>query len=207
MMLRADLYEKKINVESYISSNDCRACGFHSREEFLKKLRSGELKPSHCKMARMRFFSLLWAVKPDEILPEVEVLQLPSPGPTGLFPINQPGKNSPILVSGNSKITGEVLTAVLSTTLSPFWYLVVNTDGHTVDMAIVYKVLTAARVMQEISRENADKIAPESTLFLPGYASVIQDDLIEQSGRHVQVGPVCAAELPLFFGSENWKVA
>ena len=206
-MLRADLYEKKINVESYISSNDCSACGFHSREEFLKKLRSGELKPSHCKMAKMRFLSLLWAVKPDEILPEVEVLQLPSPGPTGLFPINQPEKDSPILVSGNSKITGEVLTAVLSTTLSPFWYLVVNTDGHTVDMAIVYKVMTAERVMQEISRENADKFAPGATLFLPGYASAIQDDLIERSGRHVKVGPVCAAELPLFFGDENWKVA
>jgi CO dehydrogenase/acetyl-CoA synthase gamma subunit (corrinoid Fe-S protein) len=124
----------------------------------------------------MRFFSLLWAVKPDEILPEVEVLQLPTPGPTGLFPINQPGKDSPILVSGNSKITGEVLTAVLSTTLSPFWYLAVNTDGHTVDMAIVYKVMTAERVIQEISRENIDQI-------------------------------VCAAELPLFFGDENWKVA
>jgi len=206
-MLRADLYEGKIEIESYISPNDCRACGFFSREEFLEKLRSGRLKPSHCKMARMRFFSLLWAVKPDEILPEVEVLQLPSPGPTGLFPINQPGKDSPILVSGNSKITGEVLTAVLSTTLSPFWYLVVNTDGHTVDMAIVYKVMTAERVMQEISRENADQIAPESTLFLPGYASAIQDDLIEQSGRHIKVGPVCAAELPLFFGNENWKVA
>ncbi len=206
-MLRADLYEKKINVESYISSNDCRACGFHSREEFLEKLRSGRLKPSHCKMARMRFLSLLWAVKPDEILPEVEVLQLPASGPTGLFPINQPGKNSPILVSGNSKITGEVLTAVLSTTLSPFWYLVVNTDGHTVDMAIVYKVMTAERVMQEISRENVDQIAPESTLFLPGFAAAIQDDLTEQSGRHVKVGPVCAAELPLFFGDENWKVA
>ncbi|MGD9232825.1 MAG: hypothetical protein PVH67_03140 [Desulfobacterales bacterium] len=206
-MLRADLYEKKINVESYISSNDCRLCGFHSREEFLEKLRSGKLKPSHCKMAKMRFFSLLWAVKPDEILPEVEVLQLPAAGPTGLFPINQPEKDSPILVSGNSKITGEVLTAVLSTTLSPFWYLVVNTDGHTVDMAIVYKVMTAERVMQEISRENVDQIAPESTLFLPGFAAAIRDDLTEQSGRHVKVGPVCAAELPLFFGDENWKVA
>jgi CO dehydrogenase/acetyl-CoA synthase gamma subunit (corrinoid Fe-S protein) len=206
-MLQADLYENKINVEPYISSNDCRACGFHSREEFLKKLRSGSLKPSHCKMAKMRFFSLLWAVKPNEILPEVEVLQLPAPGPTGLFPINQPGKKSPVLVSGNSKITGEVLTAVLSTTLSPFWYLVVNTDGHTVDMAIVYKVMTAERVVQEISSENLDHIAPESTLFLPGFAAEIRDDLTAQSGRHVKIGPVCAAELPLFFGNEFWKVA
>lgn len=206
-MLLADLYEEKIEIESYVSPNDCRACGFFSREEFLEKLRSGRLKPSHCKMARMRFLSLLWAVRPNEILPEVEVIQLPAPGPTGLFPINHPGKDSPILVTGNSKITGEVLTAVLSTTLSPFWYLAVDTDGHTVDMAIVYKVMTAERVMKEISREGIDQTAPESILFLPGFAAAIRDKLADLSGRSVKVGPVCAAELPLFFGEEYWKVA
>jgi CO dehydrogenase/acetyl-CoA synthase gamma subunit (corrinoid Fe-S protein) len=206
-MLRADLYEGKIEIESYISPNDCRACGFFSREEFLEKLRSGRLKPLHCKMAKMRFLSLLWAVRPNEILPEVEVLQLPAPGPIGLFPINQPGKDSPILVSGNSTITGEVLTAVLSTTLSPFWYLVVDTDGHTVDMAIVYKVMTAERVMKGIRRENTDHLAPDSTLFLPGFAAGIRDDLAELSSRSVNVGPFCAAELPLFFGEKYWKLA
>jgi CO dehydrogenase/acetyl-CoA synthase gamma subunit (corrinoid Fe-S protein) len=158
-------------------------------------------------MAKMRFLSLLWAVRPNEILPDVEVLQLPAPGPTGLFPINHPKKDSPILVSGNSTITGEVLTAVLSTTLSPFWYLVVDTDGHTVDMAIVYKVMTAERVMHEISRENIDQIAPEATLFLPGFAAGIKENLAELSSRPVKVGPVCAAELPLFFGEEYWEVA
>jgi len=206
-MLRADLYEKSIKIDTYVSSSDCRACGFHSREEFLNKLRSGQLKPSHCKMARMRFLSLLWAAKPDEILPEVEVLQLPNPGPTGLFPINQPEKDSPILVTGNSKLTGEVLTAVLSTTVSPFWYMVVDTDGHTVDMAMVYEALTAERVMQIFTREKADQIAPKSTLFLPGFAATIRDNLAEKSGRAVTVGPLCAAELPLFFGKTDWKVA
>ncbi|MGA8180814.1 MAG: hypothetical protein WB792_12205 [Desulfobacterales bacterium] len=206
-MLRADLYEGKIEIESYISPNDCRACGFFSRKEFLEKLRSGRLKPLNCKMAKMRFLSLLWAVRPNEILPEVEVLQLPAPGPIGLFPINQPGKDSPILVSGNSTITGEVLTAVLSTTSSPFWYLVVDTDGHTVDMAIVYKVMTAERVMKGIHRENIDHLAPDATLFLPGFAAGIRDDLAELSSRSVNVGPVCAAELPLFFGEKYWKVA
>ena len=206
-MLRADLYEKSIKIDTYVSTSDCRACGFHSREEFLNKLRSGQLKPSHCKMARMRFLSLLWAAKPDEILPEVEVLQLPNPGPTGLFPINHPKKDSPILVTGNSKLTGEVLTAVLSTTVSPFWYMVVDTDGHTVDMAMVYEALTAERVMQVLAREKADQIAPKSTLFLPGFAATIRDNLAEQSGRTVTVGPLCAAELPLFFGKTDWKLA
>ena len=206
-MLRADLYEKSIQIDTYVSSSDCRACGFYSREEFLNKLRSGQLKPSHCKMAKNRFLSLLWAAKPDEILPEVEVLQLPNPGPAGLFPINQPEKNSPILVSGNSKLTGEVLTAVLSTTVSPFWYMVVDTDGHTVDMAMVYEALTVERVMQVLAREKADQIAPKSTLFLPGFAATIRDNLAEQSGRTVTVGPLCAAELPLFFGKTDWKLA
>ncbi|MBL7180912.1 MAG: hypothetical protein ISS65_12030 [Desulfobacterales bacterium] len=206
-MLRADLYEKSIHLEPYVSSGDCRACGFHSREEFLDSLRAGRLKPAQCKMARRRFFQLLWAARPKDLLPEVEVLQLPNPGPTGLFPINRPEKDSPILVSGNSKSTAEVLGAVLSTTSSPFWYLVVDTDGHTVDMAIVYEVLTAERVVQALAREKADRIAPESTLFLPGLAAPIRDKLIEQSGRTVIVGPVCAAELPLFFGETHWKVA
>ncbi len=206
-MIRADLYEKSIHIDSYVSSGDCRACGFHSRAEFIDSLRAGRLKPSQCKIARIRFLPLLWAARPNEILPEVEVLQLPNPGPTGFFPINQPEKNSPILVSGNSKLTVEVLTAVLSTTLSPFWYMVMDTDGHTVDMAMVYEALTAERVTKVLTREKADQIAPESTLFLPGFAAPIRDTLAEQSGRSVTVGPVCAAELPLFFGKMNWKVA
>jgi len=158
-------------------------------------------------MAKLRFLQLLWAARPDEILPEVEVLQLPNPGPTGLTPINRPEEDSPILVSGNSRLTIEVLSAVLSTTLSPFWYLVVDTDGHTVDMAMVYEVLTAERVVQGLIREKTSQVAPKSALFLPGLAAPIRDNLAEQSGRSVTVGPVCAAELPLFFGKMRWKVA
>ena len=206
-MLRADLYEKNISIESYVSKADCRACGFHSRTEFLDSLRSGRLKPTQCKMSKTRFLSLLWGARPEEILPAVESLQLPNPGPTGLFPINHPEKDSPILVSGNSKLTIEVLTAVFATTLSPYWYLVVDTDGHTVDMALVYEVLTAERVVHAIEREKVKDIAPTSTLFLPGLAASIRDDLAGQTGRSVIVGPVCAAELPLFFGKENWQLA
>jgi CO dehydrogenase/acetyl-CoA synthase gamma subunit (corrinoid Fe-S protein) len=206
-MIQADLYEKSIHIDPYVSADDCRACGFHSRAEFIESLRAGRLKPSQCKMAKMRFLPLLWAARPNEILPEVEVLQHPHTGPTGLFPINQPTQDSPILVSGNSRLTDEVLTAVLSTTLSPFWYLVVDTDGHTVDMAMVYETFTAERVVQMLIREKVDQIAPSSTLFLPGLAAPIQDNLVRTSGRSVIVGPVCAAELPLFFGKMHWKVA
>jgi len=206
-MLRADLYEHHVSLESYVSSEDCRACGFRDRDEFLERLRSGRIRPAQCRMAEARLRSLLWAARPEEILPPVEVLPLPAPGPVGLFPVNEPGRMSPVLVSGNSRLTIEVLTAVLSTTLSPFWYLVVDTAGHTVDMSLVYQAFTAERILAALRRERIVAQAPDATIYLPGLAALLVRDLETGSGRPVATGPVCAAELPLFFGEDRWQLA
>jgi hypothetical protein len=206
-MLRADLYESKICLEGYLSPGDCRACGFHDREEFLEKLRSGRLRPHSCRLSRSRFFALSWAARPGEILPSIEALQLPRPGPWGLYPMNDPGPGSPVLVSGNSELTISVLSAVLSTTRSPFWYLVVDTDGHTVDMALVYQVMNPERIARALEREGLLQKAPLSTLYLPGLAASLMEELAKLTGHRVASGPVCAAELPLFFGEEGWEVA
>jgi hypothetical protein len=206
-MLRADLYEKDVSLSTYISGEDCRACGFHDRDEFLEKLRAGEIRPAQCKMAKARVLSLLWAARPQEILPEVEVLQLPNPGPPGLFPVNDPGRDSPVLVSGNSQLTSDVLTTILSTTLSPFWYLVADTDGHTVDMALVYEVFTADRILKAFAREEILQKAPDAPVYLPGLAAPLCDEVGRESGLSVSPGPVCAAEIPLFFGEDRWTIA
>jgi len=206
-MIRADLYEKNISLESYISGVDCCACGFQNREEFLEKLRSGVLTPTQCRMGKQRFLSLRWAARPLELLPKIEVLQLPSPGATGLFPVNAPDHKAPVLVSGNSNLTIEVLTSVLSTTVSPFWYLVVDTDGHTVDMALVYNVLTEDRVLEGLTREDVAPKIHKSFIYLPGLAASLCKGLSEELDRTVQPGPVCAAELPLFFGEKGWRIS
>jgi hypothetical protein len=206
-MLHADLYEESVPLESYVSGEDCSACGFRDRDEFLERLRSGEIRPGQCSMATARLRTLLWAARPREILPAVEVLQLPDPAPPGLFPVNEPGRRSPLLVSGNSRLTIEVLTTVLSTTLSPFWYLAVDTDGHTVDMALVYEAFTIDRILHSLTRERIDEQAPDATVYLPGLAAPLRDDLAAKSGRPVSPGPVCAAELPLFFGEALWRLA
>lgn len=205
-MLRADLYEERIPLEAYLSSDDCRACGFRDREEFLERLRSGKLRPRSCRLSRHRFLALLWGARPEEILPPIEVLQLPSPGPSGLYPLNEPGPDSPVLVSGNSELTIAVLSAVLSTTISPFWYLVAETNGHTVDMALVYQVMKAEGIARAFEEAGLHQKAPGSTIYLPGLAAPLADELARGTGRPVVPGPVCAAELPLFFGEEGWQV-
>jgi CO dehydrogenase/acetyl-CoA synthase gamma subunit (corrinoid Fe-S protein) len=120
--------------------------------------------------------------------------------------MNDPGPDAPVLVSGNSELTIAVLSAVLATTVSPFWYLVVDADGHTVDMALVYKVMNAERIVNALEQEGLDQKAPESTIYLPGLAAPLCERVAGLTGRPVVPGPVCAAELPLFFGEEAWKV-
>ena len=205
-MLRADLYEDKVSLDAYLSSRDCRACGFQDRDEFLEKLRSGQLRPQSCQLSKARFLALLWAARPEDILPPTEVLQLPSPGPSGLYPMNDPDRDSPVLVSGNSELTIAVLSAVLATTVSPFWYLVVDAEGHTVDMALVYEVMNSERIVNAFEREGLNQKAPESTIYLPGLAAPLCEEVVARTGRRVVPGPVCAAELPLFFGEAGWKV-
>ncbi len=205
-MLHADLYEKTVSLESYLSSSDCRACGFHSREEFLDRLQSGDVSFEGCQMPKERFLALLWAVRPQEILPPIEVLQLPNPGPVGLYPLNQPDKDSPVLVSGNSELTIEVLSALFTTTLSPFWYLVVDTNGHTVDMALVYKIFTAESIEKAFNQADLSNKAKDATVYLPGLAESLSADLKQGLPNLVVPGPVCAAELPLFMGEKDWKV-
>ncbi|MBW2264494.1 MAG: hypothetical protein JRG91_21215, partial [Deltaproteobacteria bacterium] len=45
-----------------------------------------------------------------------------------------------------------------------------------------------------------------STLVLPGLAAAMRDDVASAAGLSVEVGPVCAAELPLFF-ADLWGQA
>jgi hypothetical protein len=205
-MLRADLYEKNVSIEPYLSIDDCRACGFEDRNEFLEKLRSGDIRPAQCRISHAKLQSLLWATRPSEILPAVEVLQLPNPGSPGFFPVNHPDRESPILVSGNSLLTIDVLSTILSTTVSPFWYLIVDTDGHTVDMSLIYRVLSVDRILQAFTREMVKQKAPNSPIYLPGLAAPLSEELQRKIFQSVVPGPVCAAEIPVFFGESHWRI-
>ncbi len=204
-MLRAHLYADRIPLESYVKGEDCRACGFSSREEFLARLREGSLRPERCRLDPHRFSALLWAARAEDHLPAVEVLQLPSPGPVGLVALNDPGPGAPILVSGNSTLTIEVLSTVLATTSSPFWYLTVDTGGHTVDMALLFKTFTAEGIHKSLVETRLLETADRSEVILPGLAANLARELLSRIELAVRVGPVCAAELPLFFGPDRWR--
>jgi CO dehydrogenase/acetyl-CoA synthase gamma subunit (corrinoid Fe-S protein) len=199
----ADLYIDRIDIEKYLSTEECRKCGAKSCKDLVERLRGGESAdlsalPVH------RAGGIGTALGTDGILPVVPSLQHPRPVDAGLFEINEPGPGDPVLVTGNSELTQEVMLAVLSTTTSPFFVLFTDTRGDTLDMAVILKSFTPGRIRKSYEELEVGERCGRGRLVLPGLAEAMGDDIAKAIGREVEVGPVCAAELPLYFG-EKWE--
>lgn len=206
MGLKADLYLNRADPLRYLSPLDCRKCGSSSCSEWLEKLRLGKAKPKDCPslgLGRVHALEVFLSLK--EILPEVDVTQHPLAGQIGRLEINAPGPDSPVLVTGNALQTQEVVLAVLSTTNAPFHLLFVDTKGHTVDMAMIYKTFTSEAVCRAARDSGLASALSHRQLMIPGLAAQLKDPLEKEGGWQVTVGPVCVGELPLFFGKDWTK--
>jgi len=203
-MTPANLYLNRLNLKRYLNINLCRACGFPSCEKFIEAVKKGEKKYQDCLYINRNITYSLEAVrKIEELWPEVPLLTHPRPAFTGLIELNQPDERSLMLISGNNEYTEQVLLTVLSTTVCPFYVLFVDTDGNTVDMAMIYKTLTAERIHNSLTTTGIEKRIAAKDIILPGLASSLRDEVEALTGWNVRVGPVCIAELPLFL-SDIW---
>ena len=218
MPLHADLYLDRIDLTRYAGTETCQVCRVDSMEELLDRLRRGEFCGGQCPhWPRERVEAFRTAIDAGASLPSIPSLGVPRPTDAGLFELNAPTAASPVLVTGNSRLTHEVLMAVLSTTTAPMWLLSVDTEGHTVDMSLVYDTLTPEGIANSLGanslganslRANAlGANAPSvqnlaGRIILPGLAESLAAPVCRTLGRPVEVGPICAAELPLYFASD-----
>lgn len=204
-MPEADLYLQHLNWLPYLSPAECQAAGSRDCREFLARLQQGELDLQHCPgLSATKRHALQVALAGTKIIPPVAALPLPQPIQAGLHELNEPGPEAPVLVTGNSEITLTVLTAVLATTISPFYLLLVDCRGDTVDMAMIYESLTAARIAAALQAADLAAKVGRRRLLLPGLAAPLKDSVAALTSWEVSIGPVCALELPLFFG-DYWQ--
>ena len=204
MTLLADTYLDRIDFLKYLPQTDCGECGGISCQEFVKDLKRGSKRPEDCPdISESLYYPFQVALDADKILPEFPCLTAPRPGPTGLTEINTPDDASPILISGNNVHTQDVITSILGTTKSPFFLLFADTRGDTIDMAVILESLTVEVISREVVESGILQRTSHQDIVIPGLASSMHDELKESTGWKVTVGPICAAELPLFFG-ERW---
>jgi CO dehydrogenase/acetyl-CoA synthase gamma subunit (corrinoid Fe-S protein) len=203
MPLHADLYLDRIDLSRYADTETCQVCRVDSQAELLDRLRSGELCSGRCPhWPRERIEAFQMAVNAGQTLPTIPSLQVPRPTAAGWFGLNDPTAESPALITGNSQLTHEVLLAVLSTMTTPLWMVAVDTGGHTVDMSLVYGTLTTEAIAGAFQTDESRSRDFHGRIVLPGLAATLADPVRQMLDRAVEVGPICAAEIPLFFASD-----
>ena len=151
-MLKANLYVDRIDLAPYLTPEECRGLGEADCAQVAARLKAGSLAPEDCRaLTPARRHALTVAMRALEILPVVQSLELPRPVPPDLFEINEPGPEAPLLVTGNSEFTLAVVTGLLALTVSPFFLLLVDTRGDTVDMSMIYRSFTPQRLDQGLT--------------------------------------------------------
>jgi CO dehydrogenase/acetyl-CoA synthase gamma subunit (corrinoid Fe-S protein) len=184
----ADLYLDTINILRYLNRADCVQCGFTSCAEFIDALRSGLKKPQDCSfISANQAYALDVIQRIKDLWPAVPLLTHPRPSLVGLVELNRPDASSSVIITGNNEYTEQVLMTVLSTTVCPFFILFIDTDGNTVDMAMIYKTLTAERIHKAVIETDIVQKASRKELIVPGLASPLKNDIendrLECEGR------------------------
>jgi CO dehydrogenase/acetyl-CoA synthase gamma subunit (corrinoid Fe-S protein) len=205
-MLKANLYVDRIDLAPYLTSEECQGLGGPDCAQVAARLKEGALAPEDClTLTPARRQALALAVQALAILPVVQSLEFPRPVPPDLFEINEPGPEAPLLVTGNSEFTLAVVTGLLAYSVSPFYLLLIDTRGDTVDMSMIYRSFTPQRLDQGLEHHRLAEKLKRQQLIIPGVVAPLKEELASYTGWDIRVGPICVAELPLFLGETYWQ--
>ena len=124
----------------------------------------------------------------------------------GIYDINGPDENSPVLVTSNFSLTYFIVSGEIEASRVPTWLLIQDTEGLSVLTAWAAGKFAGDAVGMFVKKSGiTDKIKHQS-LVIPGYAAAILGDLEEElPGWNVTIGPREAAHIPKFL--KEYKVA
>ncbi|MFN2198015.1 MAG: acetyl-CoA decarbonylase/synthase complex subunit gamma [Anaerolineales bacterium] len=157
-------------------------------------------------IAKYAGFVVLSAFEPELLYPLLVLRenvytdpQKPIQVQPGLYEINNPKPDDPVLVTTNFSITYfSVANEVEGSGLSA-WLLVADAEGMSVLTAWAAGKFDAERIAKDLKRFEVPAKISHKRLVLPGHVAVISGELEEElPGWEVRVGPREAVDLPAF---------
>jgi len=117
----------------------------------------------------------------------------------GLYEINDPKPESPVLVTTNFSITYFSVANEVESSGLPAWLLVTDAEGMSVLTAWAAGKFDSERIAKSVKTFNvADKVS-RKRVVLPGHVAVLSGELEEElPGWEISVGPREAVDLPKF---------
>lgn len=116
----------------------------------------------------------------------------------GIYPINNPGAESPVLITTNFSLTYYIVSGEVENSRVPAWLLVMDVDGQSVLTAWAAGKFVPEAIAPFVRTCGIADQVNHRRLTIPGYVAHISGDLAEELGAEwrVDVGPREAADLP-----------
>ena len=117
----------------------------------------------------------------------------------GIYEINDPGPEAPVLITTNFSITYFSVANEVESAGAPAWLLVTESEGMSVLTAWAAGKFDAERIAKDVKRFNvADKVSKKQVV-LPGHVAVLSGELEEElPDWEVRVGPRESVDIPAF---------
>jgi acetyl-CoA decarbonylase/synthase complex subunit gamma len=123
----------------------------------------------------------------------------------GLYEINSPKPDSPLMVTTNFSITYFAVNNEVEGSGWPGWLLVVDAEGMSVLTAWAAGKFDADRIAKSVNTFNAASKLGHKRLILPGHVAVLSGELEESlPGWEIMVGPREAVDIPGYLKA-MWK--
>ncbi|HLE89526.1 MAG TPA: acetyl-CoA decarbonylase/synthase complex subunit gamma [Anaerolineales bacterium] len=117
----------------------------------------------------------------------------------GLYEINSPNPESPVLVTTNFSITYFSVANEVESSGLPAWLVVTDAEGMSVLTAWAAGKFDAERIAKAIKGFDVASKVSRKRIVLPGHVAVLSGELEEElSDWEIRVGPREAVDLPAF---------
>lgn len=117
----------------------------------------------------------------------------------GLYEINDPSPEDPVLVTTNFSITYFSVANEVEGAGLPAWLLVTDAEGMSVLTAWAAGKFDAERIAKGVKNFNVNDKVSSKRIVLPGHVAVLSGELEEElPGWEIRVGPREAVDLPAF---------
>lgn len=114
----------------------------------------------------------------------------------GIYELNDPGPEDPLLVTTNFSITYFSVANEVESMGIPAWLLVTDSEGMSVLTAWAAGKFDAEIIAKDAKRFGADEKVSNKRIVLPGHTAVLSGELEEElPGWEVKVGPKEAVDL------------
>lgn len=125
--------------------------------------------------------------------------QRPMTTAQGIYPINNPDENAPVLVTCNFSLTYFIVSGEIESSRVPAWLCIMDTEGLSVMTAWAAGKFLGDGVGTFIKNSGIAEKISHRRVIIPGYASAIMGDLEEElPGWEVIIGPREASQISAF---------